>query len=187
VNKGIVIVAILCLLFGCKENIKNKVKIEPAVKCFSAIMFPSHGDTVRHYFVTTYLFKGDSLLILKPDSLYHWKVKVARLSLKETDSINKLIQLIEFKSFVFPGAREKSGPAYCLPMYGLVDSGGKVEIFAPFGKERIMDKLLTMLGNKNAIPTNDTNLIIDYTIRVKRKYLKLFPPPVLLELPSEYN
>lgn len=179
-SRGLVISIVFCLLYGCGGKIKNEVKVVPSVKCFSAIMFRSHDDTVRHYFVRTYLFKEDSVFALKPDSVDHWNVRATHLSSRKLDSINQIIRLIDFKSSEVSG-RGENKVAYCLPMFGFIDSLEKIKIFVPFGKEETMNSLLMMLDG-NDVPTNDTSEIIDYTVRIKRKYLQLFPRPVLQEV-----
>ncbi len=144
------------------------------------MMFPSGSDTLRHFFVRTYLFKGDCVLRLRPDSSYHWKVSAMYLPPEKLDSVNRLIRMIDFKSIVLRGPRDNTA-AYCLPKFGFVDSLENIELFIPFGKEKTMNSLLVMLDG-NAVPTSDTAEIIDYTLNIKRKYLQFFPQPMLREV-----
>jgi hypothetical protein len=182
-RKGFLIISLASFLFSCQEKVQDEIKIDPGVKCLSAFMFRSGGDTIRDFFFTTFLFKKDSVLILKPDSLAHWKVRVVHLDSAGITTLNKVMKTIEFKSYlnntICKQVRE-SRTMYCGSDFGFIDSSGNVETFIPFEKHKSMDSIFSYLRNKQSEATNDTSEIMNAMQSIKRKYLKDCPPiPVM--------
>lgn len=183
-----IIIMLLSLPFSCREKVKEEIRIDTEIKCLSAFIFGSRGDTIRNFMFTTYVFKKDTVLVLKPDSLSHWNVKAIHLDSAGIVKINQSLKAIEFKSYLnnkmFKEIRE-SGTLYCGSRYGFVDSSNHVETFVPFGKERITEDIFSYLHNKISVTTNDTSEIINYMEMIKRKYLKDCPPIPVYKEPED--
>lgn len=171
---------ILLLLIGCSKDKHNEEKLTSEIKCFSTfIMGGRDSDTVRHFGVSSYLFKNDSLTILRLEKGHKWKVEKTGLTQNEIIIINTLVKKIDFKSYLGNNIHEemrKNFTMYCGAHYGFVDSVGNVEVFVPFSKEKTMNTLVTILFYKKAHDTDDTTEIINFTNDIKRKYLKVSPP-----------
>ncbi len=99
-----------------------------------------------------------------------------------------MFKIIDFKSYekntICKEIRENH-VMYCGPNYGFIDSSGNVETFVPFEKEKVMDSIFSYLWDKEFVTTNDTSEIINYMERIKRKYLKDCPRPILIEVKTE--
>lgn len=170
---------IFLLLISCSKNKHNKVKLTSEIKCFSTFIMGSRSDTIRRFVVSSYMFNKDSLTILKLGKGYKWKVEKTLLTQNEILTINTLAKKINFKSYLGNNIHEQmrtERTMYCGPSYGFVDSIGNVEVFVPFGNEKLMNTLVTILYYKKTYYTNDTTEIINYTNDIKRKYLKVSPP-----------
>jgi len=183
-------------LIACKTQEKKEYVIDPEISCFSSFQFGGRTpDTIRHFPVFTCLFKNDTLITLKTDKYYNWCFEKVKLSEHEIDKIYTLITDINFKLYIDENLLQKRRDSlimYCGSNYGLIDNQNNVSVFIPYddGKKiRILEKLLY---NIKAYKTNDTSEIIDYTITIKRKYLKdagpfpvmekvEFVPPVIKE------
>lgn len=129
--------------------------------------------------MSSYMFDKDSLTILRLGKGYKWKVEKTLLTQNEILTINTLVKKINFKSYLGNNIHEQmriDRTMYCGPSYGFVDSVGNVEVFVPFGNEKLMNTLVTILFYKKTYSTNDTTEIINYTNDIKRKYLKVSPP-----------
>lgn len=172
------IVFIFIFFIGCADKKPSKEKLTSEVHCFSTFVFGSRSDTIRHYGVSSYLFDNDSLTILRIDKNYNWKVEKINLTQQEILTLNTLINRIDFLSYSGNNIHQemiKNGTMYCGAHYGYIDSLGNVEVFVPFGKEKLINTLVTILFHKKAFYTSDTTEIINYTNAIKRKYLKVYP------------
>lgn len=183
-SRVLIIIMLIAFLFSCKEKVKEEIGIDPEIKCLSAFIFGSRGDTIRNFLFTTYLFKKDTVLVLKPDSLARWNVKAIRLDSAGIVKLNKTLKAIEFKTYLNNTICKQirdSGVMYCGPRYGFIDSSGHVETFVPFGKEKIIEDIFSYLRNKKSVMSTDTFEIMTDMEKIKRKYLKDCPPIPVLE------
>lgn len=169
---------ILFALISCTNSKKDAIKLSQEITCFSTFIFGSNSDTIRHFGVSSYLFKDDSLTVLRINKKNDWIVEKTFLSQNEIKTINKLLSAINFKCYlgntIHKQIRENN-EMYCGAHFGFIDSIGNVEVFLPVNKERTMDTLVRMLFYKKTNTTNDTDEIINYTNLIKQKYLKIFP------------
>jgi hypothetical protein len=172
-------------LIACKTQEKKESVIDSEIICFSSFQFGSRTpDTVRLFPVTSSLFKQDTLIILKTDKYYNWYVEKVKLSIKEIDTINSLIKAIDFKSYINKNSLQKRNDSlimYCGSNYGLINNQKNIEVFIPYDDGRNIRDLEKVLYNIKAFKTNDTSEIIDYTIKMKRKYLRDRKPFPVME------
>lgn len=180
-------ILIICsvFLFACNSQDKTEKVIDSDILCFSSFQFGGRTpDTIRHFPVFTCLFKKDSLILLKTDSEYNWYFEKVKLSGNEIDTLYKLIKAINFKSYIDKNmlqVRKDSLIMYCGSNYGLIDNKNNLSVFIPYDDGKNIRKLESVLYNIKAIPTFDTLEIIEYTIKIKRKYLKEAGPFPVME------
>lgn len=163
-------------LVACKNPKGDEQIINSDIICFSSFQFGSRTpDTIRHFPVLTCLFKSDSLITLKTDKYYNWCFEKIKLTKTEIDTINKLIKTIDFKKYLSKNIFQKRRDSlimYCGSNYGLIDNQNNISVFIPYDDGKNIRKLESFLYNINGVSTSDTSEIINYTIKIKRKYFK---------------
>ncbi len=175
-------ILIICsvFLFACNSRDKTEKVIDSDILCFSSFQFGGRTpDTIRHFPVFTCLFKKDSLIALKTDGNYNWYFEKVKLSVNEMDTISKLIKAINFKLYIDKNLFQKRKDSlimYCGSKYGLIDNQNNISVFIPYDDGKNIRKLESLLYNINGVSTSDTLEIINYTIKIKRKYFKEVGP-----------
>lgn len=180
-------ILIICsvFLFACNSQDKTENVIDSNILCFSSFQFGGRTpDTVRHFPLFTCLFKIDSLIFLKTDRDYNWYFEKIKLSKTEIDTINKLIKAIDFEKCINKNMLQKMRDSlimYCGSNYGLIDNQNNISVFIPYDDGENIRRLESVLYNINGVSTIDTLEIIDYSIKIKRKYLKEAGPFPVME------
>ena len=166
----IIITISLLSIASCTSNKKKEKVISGQIKAFSAYMFRCNKHDNKyswHCIANTFLFDKNSLIILKTDSNYKWRISKSTLNINQIDSINNYIEKLKFNSLIGNNSVLSLFNAhvpYCGFDFGFIDSIGIPEIYVPHNEieytENLSNNFFKYLYNIKGITTIYTNEII---------------------------